>query len=46
MPAEDPYVRLLRERDREWRGRTLQMMSGSEDDDGASLVDRYVRLGR
>ena len=46
MPAEDPYVRLLREREREWRGRTLQMMSGGEDDDGASLIDRYVRLGR
>ena len=46
LPAEDPYVRLLRERDREWRGRTLQMMSGGEDDEGGSLVDRYVRLGR
>jgi hypothetical protein len=46
LPAEDPYVRLLRERDREWRGRTLQMMSGGEDGEGGSLVDRYVRLGR
>jgi len=46
LPAEDPYVRLLREREREWRGRTLQMMSGGEEDDGGSLVDRYVRLGR
>jgi hypothetical protein len=46
MPAEDPYVRLLREREREWRGRTLQMMSGTEDDDGGLLVDRYIRLGR
>jgi hypothetical protein len=46
IPAEDPYTRLLREREREWRGRTLQMMSGSVVDDGGSLLDRYVRLGR
>lgn len=46
LPAEDPYVRLLREREREWRGRTLQMMSGGEEGEGGSLVDRYVRLGR
>ncbi len=24
LPAEDPYVRLLREREREWRGTTIR----------------------
>ena len=46
MPAEDPYVRLLREREREWRGRTLQMMTGGDEDEDDGFVDRYVRLGR
>ena len=45
LPAEDPFVRLAREREREWRGTTMQLMSGMPDE-GRGLLDRYMRLGR
>ncbi|EKX54820.1 hypothetical protein GUITHDRAFT_149869 [Guillardia theta CCMP2712] len=45
LPAEDPFLRLSREREREWRGTTVRMMTGQDDEDGAFL-NRYVRLGR
>jgi len=45
VPAEDPFLRLSREREREWRGTTVRMMTGQNDEDG-SFLNRYVRLGR
>eukprot|EP00960_Hanusia_phi_P007848 224548-Hanusia_phi.AAC.2 len=61
VPAEDPFLRLSREREREyvkiscslirslwlkpdrWRGTTVRMMTGQNDEDG-SFLNRYITI--
>ena len=43
-PAEDPYVRLVREREREWRGMTLQVKPGPTRPDPANRQSGLASL--